>query len=120
MKHRRLADVGIRNDPMRWSSMPAQMPFLEAPCAVHAHTGGEVPASTELHHIFPLYLQKAAGIPDASIDADRIPLCGSGHSDVHFAITAILSRRPVPHGVGRKELALAQEAVELYRSFGGK
>lgn len=117
---KRLGAAGIYNDPQDWSSLPARMPFDQAPCAVHTHSSGEVPASTELHHIFPLYLQKAVGVPAGGEDNDRIPLCGSGHSDVHFAITAILTGRPMPRGVGPKELALAAEAVALYRARGGQ
>ena len=89
-------------------------------CSVHAHTGGDVPASTELHHVFPLELQKIIW-PDvdrdhsATIrDKERVPLCGNAHSDVHLAIEAILQNTRMPAGVGRLERKVAVEGVSRY------
>lgn len=116
----RLRAAGILHDPMRWSSLPARLPFAQAPCAVHTHSSGEVPASTELHHLFPLYLQKLARVPEGAEDTERLPLCGSGHSDVHYAIDAILEGRPMPLGVGTKEIAVAREGVARYLKAKGR
>lgn len=97
-----------------------RVPATEVPCGLHTHTSGERPASTELHHIFPLELQKkiwkdvdrdrAATIRDR----ERTPTCGSGHSDVHLAIEHLMHGKRMPRGIGPKELALAKEALERY------
>lgn len=97
-----------------------RVPATEIPCGLHAHTSGERPASTELHHVFPLELQKRIWKDVdrdhvATIrDRERTPTCGSGHSDVHLAIEHLMSGRRMPRGIGPKELALAKEALERY------
>ena len=91
-------------------SEPARVSFAVAPCTLHTHTSGERPASSELHHVFPLYLQKRVGAKDP----ERVPVCGSGHSDVHLAIDAILAGKKMPRGVGISERALAKEAIRRF------
>ncbi len=99
---------------------PYRVSAKREPCSVHTHTSGEVPASTERHHVLPIELQKLIW-PDTERDKQstirvkkRVPLCGSGHSDVHLAIDAQLDGKPVPAGVGPKERRLAREAVRLF------
>lgn len=90
------------------------VPFAESGCAIHRiHLPR--PAGAEMHHVFPLFLQRRV----RATDNERVPLCGTGHSDVHYAIDAILAKRVIPRGVGRSELKLAQLAVTRYRNAGG-
>lgn len=93
-----------------------RIPFQVAGCLLHRRHDPD-PASSELHHVFPLYLQaqKFPGVdpnhPASAHDKERWPLCGTGHSDVHLAITALLEGKPKPRGVGNAEQALAKEAL---------
>jgi hypothetical protein len=93
-----------------------QVPARDQPCSIHRiHL--PTPVASELHHRFPLYLQRRAW--GEIRDRDRVPLCGTGHSDVHFAIDALLLGRRMPRGVGRRELQMAHEAVARYRMAAG-
>jgi hypothetical protein len=93
------------------------VPAREQPCRMHRlHL--PVPVASELHHPFPLYLQRR--IWGEIRDLERIPLCGTGHSDVHYAIDALLLGRRIPQGVGRSELEMAREALRRFHLAGGR
>jgi hypothetical protein len=83
------------------------------PCEIHrVHLPR--PVASELHHRFPKYLQvRAYG---AVREHETVPICGTGHSDVHYAIDALLRGVRPPRGVGRRELAMAAEAVARYNA----
>lgn len=89
----------------------------ERPCRIHK-THKPTPVSSELHHRFPKYLQIA--VWGEVRERDIVPLCGTGHSDVHFAIDALLRGKKLPKGVGRTERELAEFAVARYREEYGK
>ncbi len=78
------------------------------------------PVLAELHHLFPLYLQHRVWAsvdpmrPSTARVTERVPICPTGHSDVHAALDALLLGSKVPRGVGRGELALAKRAMEMY------
>jgi hypothetical protein len=92
------------------------LPFTQAPCKIHyAHT--PVCLITQQHHVFPLELQKLVW-PD--VDRDKpatirgkitVPLCGTGHDNVHERIRELMKDpRTRQHG-GQKEWRLAHYAV---------
>lgn len=96
--------------------LPPRAPFAKAGCTIHK-THKPTPASSELHHIFPLYLQARVWAdvdpnrPSTARNKDRVAVCGTGHSDVHLAIDALLATKRTPRGVGRTERALADLAL---------
>jgi hypothetical protein len=96
-------------------------PYTVVGCSIHK-THKPTPNSSELHHVFPLGLQAKVWAdvdndrPSTAHDRDRVPLCGTGHTDVHVAIDALLAGRAKPRGIGVTELALAKEAVRLYNA----
>lgn len=69
------------------------LPWLEAPCqCVTGHT--PVPVLTEQHHVYPQGEQiKVYG---RVVDQERVPLCSTGHHNVHVYITAVLNQKPLP------------------------
>jgi hypothetical protein len=93
-----------------------RLPFGTVGCALHRRHDPD-PAASELHHKFPLYLQKRVwpdvdpSRPSTAHDRERVPVCGTGHSDVHLAIDALMEGAPRPIGVGRAEMAMAREAI---------
>ena len=71
------------------------------------------PVRTHMHHVFAQYLQlrKWGEVRDRR----TVKVCATGHDDVHHALNVLLGREPkMLPGVGRKELALAREAVRMY------
>jgi hypothetical protein len=103
------------------SSDVRRVPFAAGGCALHRRHDPD-PASSELHHVFPLYLQARKwpdvdpARPASARDRERVPLCGTGHSDVHLAIDSERAGATRPRGVGRAELALAREAIRRYEA----
>jgi hypothetical protein len=96
-----------------------RLPFSMVGCIVHQiHL--PVPAAVELHHVFPVYLQARIWKtvdpvhPSTARDKERIPVCGSGHTDIHMAIDALIGKAKPPKGVGRAELGFAREAGKRY------
>ena len=90
------------------------VPFAQAGCVLHRiHLPR--PVQTHRHHKFPKFLQlrKWGEVRDRRI----INVCPTGHSDVHHAINVMLGSEPkMLPGVGRKERALAAEAVALFNA----
>ena len=71
------------------------------------------PVQAHLHHTFPKHLQLSKW--GEVRDRRTVKVCPTGHSDVHHAINVLLGREPkMLPGVGRKELALAREAVRMF------
>lgn len=93
--------------------------FAAAGCVLH-RTHAPTPASSELHHVFPLYLQARKfddvdpNKPATAHDKERVPVCGTGHSDVHLAIDDMLAGRARRAGVGRTEQELALTAIARF------
>lgn len=61
----------------------------EKPCAIHSMHGPK-PRITQLHHVFPIELQKRVW-PDADRDGPLraklvLPVCGTGHDNIHALI----------------------------------
>lgn len=106
------------------AALPAdtlRVPFALTGCVLHKRHDPD-PASSELHHVFPLYLQKRKygdvdpNRPATAHDKERIPVCGTGHSDVHLDIDAILAGHSRPKGVGRAEQSIAQAAISRFNA----
>ena len=53
-----------------------------------ALTHSPLPLWTERHHIFPMYLCRAAGLLERP---EVVPLCGTEHENVHHAIHHLLA-----------------------------
>lgn len=93
-----------------------KVPFAEFGCVLHK-THKPRPSRVELHHRFPLYLQKQVwddvdpNRPATAHDKERIPVCEGGHSDVHTAINALMVGGPIHRGIGRAELTEARETM---------
>lgn len=81
------------------------------PCQIH-RTHKPTPVGSELHHSFPKYLQERVW-GEVRVN-DVTALCGTGHSDVHFALDALLAGKRMPAGVGRTERTLANYAFTAY------
>ena len=83
------------------------VPFKDFGCVLaSASNHRPTPAISQLHHTWPLGM----GGPK---DGERVPLCGTHHLDVHEAIRAAVAGKPMPRGIGRTELAMARQALEL-------
>ena len=94
-----------------------------APCVVHPHHH-PLAATRELHHVFPLELQKkiwpevTRDDPATVHDKTLIAVCGTGHNNIHFALSALLADSGLlerPYAVDRGEWALAQDALRRYQ-----
>jgi len=87
------------------------------PCVLHLYHS-PVSIVNELHHVLPLYLQKQLQlrVPDKTV----VPLCGTGHSNVHAAITAYFKTGFWPAWCVGKTRDLAERAVFMYLDSGGK
>jgi hypothetical protein len=70
------------------------------------------PVRTHKHHRFPKYLQ-VRKYGEVRFD-ETVDVCPTGHDDVHAALDALLAKRVIPRGVGRKELEMARAAVLLF------
>lgn len=96
------------------------VPFAQAGC-VGAKIHRPKPLVSELHHVFPLYLQARVwddvnpDRPSTAHDTERVALCGNCHSTVHTVITDLVASRQAPPRVAPKLMAIAAEALELYR-----
>ncbi len=83
------------------------VPFEDAPCAcVRIHV--PKPASSELHHPYPQYAQKARY--GRVVEPRTVPLCGTSHNNVHEAIRRILRGEEFRLG-NRYQQALVDEAI---------
>jgi hypothetical protein len=98
-----------------------QLPFAKVGCVLHKRHDPD-PSSSELHHVYPLYLQKQRWPdvdpqrPATAHDRERVPACPTGHVDIHRAIDALLDKRQRPKGVGLAETKLAGEAILRHQS----
>lgn len=66
-------------------------PFEERPCpCVKQHS--PTPIRVELHHIYPQAEQKK--VHGKLVDKETVPLCDTGHANVHTALTDRLKGKP--------------------------
>jgi hypothetical protein len=78
-------------------------------CTVHA--GHRPPVlETELHHVMP----RGMGGPDVA--GNRVPVCGTGHANIHCALRDIIRGRK-PRGT-RAEVSLARRGYEEWVAAG--
>lgn len=87
------------------------VPARQRPCTIH-RTHKPTPVASELHHRFPKYLQ--VQVWGEVRENDTEALCGTGHSDVHFALDALLAGRKMPPGVGKTEREMANYAFTRF------
>lgn len=97
-----LDPAGPRGTPLRMSWSGCVLHRLHLPRSSQTH----------MHHVFPMFMQlrKWGEVRDRRLAR----LCPTGHTDVHAALDALIAMRPVPSGVGRKELDMAREAMRLF------
>lgn len=86
---------------------PRTLPFRTAGCVLHK-VHRPTPGTSQQHHVWPLGM----GGPQSG---KRVPVCGSGHLDVHTGIDWLLgpADAPKPHGIGHAEWELAAQALAL-------
>lgn len=85
------------------------------PCELYVDHGSAVPAVTQGHHVFPVYLQNRAH--GRIVDGTLEWLCGTCHDNVHEWLSWLLNeaREPSPHPPPRAKV-LAQQAFDWYVS----
>lgn len=100
------------------------LPFASAGC-VGAKLHKPVPLITELHHVFPVYLQARVWAdvdparPQTAHNKDRINLCGNCHASVHVLLDAMLAAKTLPKAP-RKLVTFAMRGLAAYHAAGGK
>lgn len=90
-------------------------PAADKPCELYADHGSALPAVTQGHHIYPVYLQnrKYGGIRHG----DLIWLCGTCHDNTHAWLYHLMGERRLPNPEPpRRSKALAQRAYDWYIS----
>lgn len=99
--------------------------FEAVGCILHV-THRPRPSTSQLHHSYPKGLQKLVH-GGKVVDPRRVPVCGTGHLDVHEGIRALMKLKTGewlggagwPKGMGRTERELAMYAVQRYENDGG-
>lgn len=81
------------------------LPFSLAGCVLHKQHR-PVPGTSQQHHVYPVGM----GGPQ---NGQRVPMCGSGHLDVHTGIDWLMgpSEAAKPKGIGRAEWEYAKKAL---------
>lgn len=82
------------------------LPFSLAGCVLHREHR-PVPGTSQQHHVWPLGMGGPQG-------GQRVPVCGSGHLDIHTGIDWLVgpADAPKPKGIGRAEWKYANLALE--------
>jgi hypothetical protein len=100
------------------SAITRGLPFHTAGC-VGAKVHRPMPLISELHHVFPLYLQARIWTdvdslrPGTAHVKEFATLCGNCHATVHVVIASLLLQQHPPHAP-TKLTGLAYRAIELY------
>jgi hypothetical protein len=79
-------------------------------CLVHRYHRPPV-LETEVHHVWPLGM----GGPDEP--ANRLPVCPTGHSNIHRVLRALVAGKPVPKCT-RAEMRLAVRGFTAWMQAG--
>lgn len=105
-------------------SSPRSVP-VSAGCAAHKV---HLPAPTylELHHVIPQSWQKFWSGNTELWDPHTVPLCRTGHGNVHFWLVWLMKnydgsipKIPLMEKYVRKEAAIARQAMERWIEHGG-
>lgn len=89
------------------------VPFETDKCVLHKEHR-PVPSELHLHHVFPKYLQLM--VWKEVREKRTVPVCPTGHVDVHGALDAFLTKTQMPKGIGHAEWQLATEGFNKYNA----
>lgn len=80
-----------------------------APCSLHRRHNPK-PRLTVYHHVIPESWTTYLGIPAGP----TIPVCGTGHDNIHVALRQWVIRGERPHHLPRRERQAVQTAYDYW------